>query len=293
MNVLSIRQPWASLIINGYKSYEFRSWKTKFRGRVLIHASKDVETEYLSRFESLGLEYPTSAIIGSVMVTDCVEVTEKFEDELIAENELVYGATRGRAGYGFKVENPVKFDEVIPANGELGFFEYLEPKEVMDLMNSIDYGWIDSEGKYYNCLNKDNCNKYKLLKAKDIIKNGFGVCWDQVEVERFYLRNNKINIRTIFMYYEDGIDDESHTFLTYQKNNKYYWFEHAWMEYKGIHEYDTFDDLIQDVKNKFILKIDDNFDNDRLHCYIYKKPKVGLGVDEFYEFCKQGEEINL
>lgn len=95
------------------------------------------------------------------------------------------------------------------------------------------------------------------------------------------------------MYYEDGIDDESHTFLTYQKNNKYYWFEHAWMEYKGIHEYDTFDDLIQDVKNKFILKIDDNFDNDRLHCYIYKKPKVGLGVDEFYEFCKQGEEINL
>lgn len=293
MKVLSIRQPWASLIINGYKSYEFRSWKTKFRGRVLIHASKDVETEYLSRFESLGLEYPTSAIIGSVMVTDCVEVTEKFEDELIAENELVYGATRGRAGYGFKVENPVKFDEVIPANGELGFFEYLEPKEVMDLMNSIDYGWIDSEGKYYNCLNKDNCNKYKLLKAKDIIKNGFGVCWDQVEVERFYLRNNKINIRTIFMYYEDGIDDESHTFLTYQKNNKYYWFEHAWMEYKGIHEYDTFDALIQDVKNKFGRKIDDNFDNDRLHCYIYKKPKVGLGVDEFYEFCKQGEEINL
>lgn len=293
MKVLSIRQPWASLIVNGFKCYEFRSWKTKFRGRVLIHASKDVETEYLSRFESLGLEYPTSAIIGSVIVTDCVSVTEEFEDKLIEENELVYGATRGRAGYGFKVENPVKFDEVILANGELGFWEYLEPEEVMDLMNSIEYGWIDSEGKHYDSLNKDNCNNYKLLKAKDIIKNGFGVCWDQVEVERFYLRNNKINIKTIFIYYEDGVNDESHTFLTYEKNGKYYWFEHAWMEYRGIHEYETFDDLIQDVKNKFGCKIGNDYASDRFHCYIYKKPQVGFCVDEFYDFCKSGEEIKL
>jgi len=293
MKVLSIRQPWASIIINGYKSYEFRSWKTKFRGRVLIHASKDVETEYLGRFESLGLEYPTSAIIGSVEVTDCVLVTETFEEKLIAENELVYGATRGRAGYGFQVENPVKFEEIIPTNGELGFWEYLEPEEVMDLMHSINYGWMDSDGKLYDCLNKDNCSNYKLLKAKDIIKNGFGICWDQVEVERFYLRNNKINLRTLFMYYDDGIDDESHTFLTYQKSDKFYWFEHAWMEYSGIHEYSDFNDLIQDVKNKFLLKIGNSVVNDRLHCYIYKKPKIGLSIGDFYEFCKQGEEIDL
>lgn len=294
MKVLSIRQPWASVIINGYKAYEFRSWKTKYRGKVLIHASKDVEEEYLSRFESLGLEYPTSAIIGSVDLTDCVEVTSDLEDKLIEENEMVYGATRGRGGYGFKVENPIKFDKVIEANGSLGFWDYYEPEEVMELMDSIAYGWCDSEGKFYNNLSSDNCVEYKLLKPRDIIKRGFGVCWDQVELERYYLRSNKLNIKTCFLYYEDGINDESHTFLTYQKGNKYYWFEHAWNEFKGIHEYETMDELIQDVKDKFVLKVVKNeLDMEKLHCYVYDKPKVELSVDEFYEHCKSGEEIKL
>lgn len=39
MKALSIRQPWAWLIVNGYKDIENRSWNTKFRGQVLIHAS--------------------------------------------------------------------------------------------------------------------------------------------------------------------------------------------------------------------------------------------------------------
>ena len=39
MKVLSIKEPYASLIVNGYKEYEFRSWKTKYRGKILIHAS--------------------------------------------------------------------------------------------------------------------------------------------------------------------------------------------------------------------------------------------------------------
>ena len=39
MKALSIRQPWAWLIVNGYKNIENRSWNTKFRGPVLIHAS--------------------------------------------------------------------------------------------------------------------------------------------------------------------------------------------------------------------------------------------------------------
>ena len=40
MKVLTIKQPFATLIIEGYKEYEFRTWKTKFRGEFLIHAGK-------------------------------------------------------------------------------------------------------------------------------------------------------------------------------------------------------------------------------------------------------------
>lgn len=95
------------------------------------------------------------------------------------------------------------------------------------------------------------------------------------------------------MYYEDGINDESHTFLTYQKDNKFYWFEHAWNNYKGIHEYETFDELICDVESKFLTMIGYDYDKSKLHCFVYKKPKVGLTVDEFYEYCKSGVEVNL
>ncbi len=39
--ILSIRQPWAWLIVNGYKDIENRTWSTRFRGKVLIHAGKN------------------------------------------------------------------------------------------------------------------------------------------------------------------------------------------------------------------------------------------------------------
>ena len=34
MKVLTIKEPWATLIIDGNKKYEFRSWKLNYRGRI-------------------------------------------------------------------------------------------------------------------------------------------------------------------------------------------------------------------------------------------------------------------
>ncbi|HDU8694716.1 TPA: ASCH domain-containing protein, partial [Morganella morganii subsp. morganii] len=42
MKAISIRQPWAWLIVNGHKDIENRSWRTKYRGQVLVHASQGV-----------------------------------------------------------------------------------------------------------------------------------------------------------------------------------------------------------------------------------------------------------
>ena len=43
MKALTIKEPWATLIIEGYKEYEFRSLKTNYRGKILIHAGKSLE----------------------------------------------------------------------------------------------------------------------------------------------------------------------------------------------------------------------------------------------------------
>src|SRR5437016_10859136 len=48
MKALSVRQPWAWLIVNGHKDIENRSWQTKFRGKLLIHAGQ--------RFDPKGVE---------------------------------------------------------------------------------------------------------------------------------------------------------------------------------------------------------------------------------------------
>lgn len=123
MKVLSIRQPWASLIVNGYKKYEFRTWRTKYRGELYIHASKSIEKDYLKHFECLNLDYPTGCIIGKVILEDCVQITEEFENSLIAENSLIYGLSKGRGGYGFKVSNPETVDKIY-VNGKLSIWEY-------------------------------------------------------------------------------------------------------------------------------------------------------------------------
>ncbi len=49
MKVLTIKQPWATLIMQGDKRFEFRSWQTKYRGELLIHAGKGIDKEAMKR----------------------------------------------------------------------------------------------------------------------------------------------------------------------------------------------------------------------------------------------------
>ncbi len=53
MKAITIKQPFASLIAEGLKTYEFRTWKTSYRGKILIHAGKCVDKEVMKRFETV------------------------------------------------------------------------------------------------------------------------------------------------------------------------------------------------------------------------------------------------
>jgi hypothetical protein len=89
MIALSIRQPWAHFIVHGaagrFKDVENREWRTPFRGRCLIHASKsgtrrDFDAQVAGVAEALGVdlqwefdEFPRGGVIGSVEIYDCVD----------------------------------------------------------------------------------------------------------------------------------------------------------------------------------------------------------------------------
>ena len=124
MKVLTVKEPWASLIINGYKMYEFRSWKTSYRGKILIHAGKSIEKNNLDLFNDYNLDYSFGYIIGEVELEDCILVDGKMQDELASKDKLVYGRNNHVGLYAWKLSNIVKYknEDRIKVNGKLGLW---------------------------------------------------------------------------------------------------------------------------------------------------------------------------
>ena len=100
---LSMHQPWASLLVLGIKVHEGRTWYSQHRGRLWIHAGSKVpgqeEIEQLEEFyrQHLGLEdlhfpshYPTSCLLGSVDMTDCLSQEEYREQHPRGESSSPY-----------------------------------------------------------------------------------------------------------------------------------------------------------------------------------------------------------
>ena len=126
MKVLTIKQPWASLIIEGYKRFEFRSWKTKYRGELLIHAGKSVDKEAYERLKEYLTEMPLGKIIGKVELTDCIKTTPEFFEERLKENKDIYTKSIFKEDYAWQVELKEKFDKPIEVKGKLGLWNYGE-----------------------------------------------------------------------------------------------------------------------------------------------------------------------
>ena len=124
MKALTIRQHWASLIINGYKKYEFRSWKTNYRGKILIHSAIQIEKDMLDRFKNYDITCIEGAIIGEVNLVDCILVDKEFNDKLLKEDSIVYGKSNHVEKYAWKLDNVIKYEEPILCKGQLGLWNF-------------------------------------------------------------------------------------------------------------------------------------------------------------------------
>lgn len=127
MKVITIKQPFATLIAEGLKEYEFRTWKTSYRGEILIHAGKGVDKKAMERFKYLNLEYPSGCIIAKATITDCVYVDDALKEELQKKDDKVYYGVINKDsnwdGYGFKLENIEKISP-IEIKGKLSLWNY-------------------------------------------------------------------------------------------------------------------------------------------------------------------------
>ena len=133
MKCLSVRQPWASLLVSGVKDVENRTWATHYRGKLLIHASskKIPHDEYdyypyewynslmnavtTNAIPSAG-QFPYSAIIGYVTLKDCITDSKS----IWAQQGCVH----------WVVSDAYLFDTpILNVKGQLNVFEYPEIDE--------------------------------------------------------------------------------------------------------------------------------------------------------------------
>ena len=124
MKALTIKQPWASLIIEGYKKYEFRSCKTNYRGKILIHAGLTLEKNIQEKFKDYNLDYKLGYIIGEAEIVDCILVDEEFNCLLRNIDSIVYGTSNHVENYAWKLENIKKYDNPLPCKGKLSLWDY-------------------------------------------------------------------------------------------------------------------------------------------------------------------------
>lgn len=122
MKALSIRQPWASLVIHGGKDIENRTWHTKLRGRFLVHAAKGMTSaEYAAACNFCHQnclpqppcfdELPRGGIIGSVDLVDSVDTSDS-------------PWYMGNKGFVLRDPRALPFT---PLKGRLNFFEVPQP----------------------------------------------------------------------------------------------------------------------------------------------------------------------
>ena len=121
MKAITIKQPWATLIREGLKEYEFRSWNTNYRGELLIHAGQGIDKQDLEKFKDLNLEYPKSRVVALVELVDCIKIDQKFNKELKDKNNRVYG-NYDRTGYAWKIRLIKKIDDNKEIKGQLGLW---------------------------------------------------------------------------------------------------------------------------------------------------------------------------
>ncbi|MBE5821149.1 MAG: ASCH domain-containing protein [Clostridiales bacterium] len=129
MKCLTIKQPYAELIASGIKKAEIRSWKTKYRGEIFIHAGLGIDKAYLNKYKDvIDIEnLDSSAIIAKCNVVDCVKIDENFIKKYNEDNKDsgYYISNKNIGNYAFILEDIQKIDK-IPAKGKLSFWEYKE-----------------------------------------------------------------------------------------------------------------------------------------------------------------------
>lgn len=142
MKAITIWQPWAGAVAEGIKENETRSWYTKYRGPIAIHAAQQPIQIGWMRYTSIEVKeviarrmelpevfngssiFPSGVILATAELLDCIKITKEYIATLTADELVLGNYTLGR--YAWKLVNVRKLPEPIPARGRQGLWDWKE-----------------------------------------------------------------------------------------------------------------------------------------------------------------------
>lgn len=120
MKALSVKQPWASLIAGGHKTIEWRSWRTNYRGPLLICAGKTPDDIYYEMNEGAEKAFPLGVAVATVDLVDVrpFDVEKDVEPAFLDEDDLP-----SVQGFSWVLKKPVLVLGNPQIRGQQGLFE--------------------------------------------------------------------------------------------------------------------------------------------------------------------------
>lgn len=152
---------------------------------------------------------------------------------------------------------------------------------LLDELSEFDYAFIDDEGKE---LDDEDAMKAVVQSPEQLIELGKGVCTDFVEYTCAKLDERNISYEVYYIACTDKDGDmPSHVFVVVENEGKILWLEAAWHSEAGIHEYDSLEELFEDIARKHCIYDGENYLES---CEIreIKKSLVGMSQEAIYEY---------
>jgi hypothetical protein len=118
MKTLSLKQPYAELVVSGKKTIELRKWNTHFRGEFFVHASKSPDENAMKKFGFTNL--PLGFIVGKA---ELIEVKHYANESELMEDNNKHLAGLGWGNFGFILNNAKRI-KPIEAKGKLNFWDF-------------------------------------------------------------------------------------------------------------------------------------------------------------------------
>ena len=141
------------------------------------------------------------------------------------------------------------------------------PEELYKELKSYSYGMVVDP--------KD----YKTLSPAEVQKHRKGICWDFVTLENNIFKTKFRGMPSKCYYMQRDSDFNTHTFLMYNKNGKYYIFEVSWGKHMGIHEFNSKDEALKTYLDEFLK--DSKKESKRYVLIEYPCPRPGMSSDKF------------